>query len=81
MSLPKYTTFIGNFCKGVKIFHFSSELIFGQLLQTFGNFLLVTLDVIAKRSTYFCHSNLKVLIKKLVDLRLYLKADSTSDFM
>ena len=58
MSLPKYTTFIGNFCKGVKIFHFSSELIFGQLLQTFGNFLLVTLDVIAKRSTYFCQSNL-----------------------
>ena len=31
------------FCKGVKIFHFSSEIIFGQLLQTFGNFLLVTL--------------------------------------
>jgi len=26
-----------------KIFHFSSEIIFGQLLQTFGDFLLVTL--------------------------------------
>ena len=26
------------FFKGVKIFHFSSEIIFGQLLYTFGNF-------------------------------------------
>ena len=26
------STFIGNFCKGVKIFNFSSEIIFGQLL-------------------------------------------------
>ena len=24
--------FLGNFCKGVKIFHFSSEIIYGQLL-------------------------------------------------
>ena len=38
-------TFLGNFCKGVKIFHFSSEIIFGHLLQTFGNFLLVTLFI------------------------------------
>ena len=26
------------------MFHFSSEIIFGQLLLTFGNFLLVTLS-------------------------------------
>ena len=32
ISLPKYTTFLGNFCKGVKVFNFSSEIIFGQLL-------------------------------------------------
>ena len=32
ISLPKPPTFLGNFCKGVKMFHFSSELIFGQLL-------------------------------------------------
>ena len=25
-------TFLGNFCKGVKTYHFSSEIIFGQLL-------------------------------------------------
>ena len=43
ISLPKSPTFLGNFCKGVKIFHFSSEIIFGQLLQSFGDFLLVTL--------------------------------------
>ena len=46
ISLPKSPTFLGKFCKGVKIFNFSSELIFGQLLWTFGDFLLVTLDVI-----------------------------------
>ena len=39
--------FLGNFCKGVKIYHFSSEIIFGQLLQTFGNFYLVTLMMMA----------------------------------
>ena len=36
---------LGNFCKGVKIHHFSSEIIFGQLLLTFGDFSLVTLTV------------------------------------
>ena len=41
--LPKSPIFLGNFCKGNKIHHFSSEIIFGQLLQTFGNFFLVTL--------------------------------------
>ena len=43
INLPKSPTFLGNFCKGVKIFHFSSEINFGQLLQTFGDFSLVTL--------------------------------------
>ena len=43
INLPKSLTFLGNFCKGVKILNFSSEIIFGQLLQTFGNFYLVTL--------------------------------------
>ena len=37
------THIFGNFCKGVKIFHFSSAIIFGQLLKRFGNLLLVTL--------------------------------------
>ena len=37
--------FFGNFCKGkcVKIFHFYSEIMFGELLQKFGDFVLVTL--------------------------------------
>ena len=43
ISLPKSPTFLGNSCKGFKILNFSSDIIFGQLLQTFGNFLLVTL--------------------------------------
>ena len=43
INLPKSPTFLGNFCKGVKIFNFSSKIIFGQLLWTFGDFFLVTL--------------------------------------
>ena len=39
INLLKSFTFFGNFCKVVKIFHFSSEISFGQLLQTFGKFL------------------------------------------
>ena len=31
ISLSKSPTFLGNFCKGVKMFNFSSEFIFGQL--------------------------------------------------
>ena len=32
INLSKSLTFLGNFCKGVKIIHFSSEIISGQLL-------------------------------------------------
>ena len=32
INLPKSTIFLGNFCKGVKIYLFSIEIIFGQLL-------------------------------------------------
>ena len=38
INLPKSPTVLGNFCVGVKIFNFSSEIIFGQLLWTFGKF-------------------------------------------
>ena len=47
INLPKSPAFLGNFCKGVKIYHFSSEIIFGQLLKTFGDFFLVTLAPIS----------------------------------
>ena len=43
IKLPKSLKFLGNFCKGFKIDNFSSEIIFGQLLLTFGDFFLVTL--------------------------------------
>ena len=32
INFAKSPTFLGNFCKGVKIYHFFSEIIFGQLL-------------------------------------------------
>ena len=31
-NMPKSSAFLGIFWKGVKIYHFSSEIIFGQLL-------------------------------------------------
>ena len=43
INLPKSPTVLGNFCVGAKIFNFSSEISFGQLLWTFGDFSLVTL--------------------------------------
>ena len=43
INLPKSSSFLGNFRKGVTTYHCSSEIIFGQLLQTFGDFFLVTL--------------------------------------
>ena len=52
--LPKSPTLLGNFCKGVKIIHFSIEIIFGQLLQTFGDFYLVTLLTILSIFICFC---------------------------
>ena len=33
LTLLKSCTFVGNFCEGAKIYHFSSEIIFGQLLE------------------------------------------------
>ena len=40
INLPKSPTFLGNFCKGVRIYHFSSEIISAQLLWIFGDFFL-----------------------------------------
>ena len=52
INLPKSPTILGNFCKGDKIFHFCIEIGFGQLLQTFGDFLLVTLGRANEQSIY-----------------------------
>ena len=46
--LPKLLTFLGNFCKGVKIINFSREICFGQLIETFGDFLLVALPTTSR---------------------------------
>ena len=37
---PNCQTILGHFCKFVKIFHFTSKILFGRLLWTFGDFLL-----------------------------------------
>ena len=43
VKLSQSHIFFGNFCKVVKIYHFSSEIVFGQLLWTFWDLFLVTL--------------------------------------
>ena len=57
INLPKSPTFWDNFCKGVKVYHFSSEIIIGQLLSTIGDFFLVTLaitNIILQQQSYAC---------------------------
>ena len=58
--LPKSPTFLGIFCKGVKIYHFSSVIIFGQLLLTIWRFFsdhtgtnCVQVDVDERQTTTF----------------------------
>ena len=53
INMPKSPTFLGNLCKCVKIYHFSSKIIFGQFLEIFDNFFLVTLEV-SKFTYFFC---------------------------
>ena len=43
IDLPKSLTFFGNFCKGVKIFYFSSEKHFWATFRDIWQFFLVTL--------------------------------------
>ena len=53
INLPQSSPFLVIFCKGVKIIHFSSETISGQLLMTFGDFYLVTLPRIEYRGIWW----------------------------
>ena len=53
VNLPKSLTCLDNFCIGVKSYHFSTEIIFRQLLLTFGDFFLVTLESIKISLLYF----------------------------
>ena len=68
-NLPKSPTFLGKFCKVVKIYHFSTEIIFRQLLQTFGDFFLVILVPRLKSSCVFSNwANLVLLFVFLIQL-------------
>ena len=69
INLPKSTTFLGNFCKGVKIYHICSEIIFGQVLQTFGDFFLVTQPMLY--STY--SSFLNNFNRKMINFNTFTK--------
>ena len=54
----KSSSFFGKFCKGAKIYHFSSEIILKQLLWTFGDFFLVTwLATVYLRTSIFSESS------------------------
>ena len=45
INLPKSPAFFVNFCKGVKIYHFSSEIIFWATFIDIWRFFLVTLNL------------------------------------
>ena len=67
INLLKSPTFLGNYCKGVKIYHFSCELIFGQLLLTFANFyaghtVRYPLNLGARFALLTCYSTLDFLL-------------------
>ena len=64
MNLSKSLAFLGNFCKDVKICQFSSEIIFRQLLQTFGNFFLVTL--VSTPSVFFYTPHLLICVPLII---------------
>ena len=67
---------LGNFCKGVKIFHFTREILFVQLLWTFGNFLLVTLFII----NTVCYHQLISMYSVVSTQQLYLHYPKSVDF-
>ena len=53
INLSKSITFLGNFCKDAKIYHFSSEIIFGNFYRHLVCFFLVTL-----LPSYVCNNNI-----------------------
>ena len=58
INLPKSPTFLGNFCKGVKTFNFSHEIILGIFIDIW-RFFLVTLilaNFLTGRFKKFGHS-------------------------
>ena len=62
--------------KGVKIYHFSSEIIFGQLLLTFGDIFLVTqLEIKDQESGAKETSAWAVVVAQLVERLLPLPED------
>ena len=67
ISLPKSPTFISNFRKAVKICNLYSEIIFGQLLWSFGDFLLVTLHL-----ELFCYIYLPCYTFQCVEVESFL---------
>ena len=71
--LPKLPTFLSNFWKGVKSFDFSCEIIFGQFLLTFGDYLLVTLNLQCAYLLLWCNKKTEVIDhfdKKLFFIRI-----------
>ena len=78
IKLPKSPTFLGNFCKGVKSYHFSSEIIFRQLLQAFGDSFW-SLSGREKHSKFLLHFSSNYLLTHIFDTsQQVLKSHSTS---
>ena len=72
INLPKSPTFLGNFCKGVKIYYFSSEIKFGQLLAIFSGHTAPTPSLVAPAN--------KILTQDLLSKDFLLSFNNRSDF-
>ena len=57
--MPKSSIFLGNFCKGVKIFNFSSEILFGQLFTGHTNFFPLSFSFF-----YFFETGIRTKLKR-----------------
>ena len=68
--LPKLPTFLYNFCKGFKNLYFYTEIIFRQLLKTFGDLLLVRTCIVV--AVYLGRYNVHF-------ISVYLKTCTTPD--
>ena len=81
INLPKYPTLLGNFCTGVKIYHFYSEIIFGQFNRHLEIFSGHTAAKKILNKKFDCEISLVPSRREVVRWRRRLRNDSSSFFV
>ena len=62
INLPRFLTFLGNFCKGVKIYHFSGEIIFGSFYRHLAIFFWLHWPYLKKTERKICQSKVRYIV-------------------